>query len=96
MSTHPQWEIRNADSRGFCRGSVYSEADTSYKEAYSSSATAMKDVNTKPGEEQSPPAAPSVIRDERRWERREQKGGEKRSPAVASELHKRRGKFASL
>lgn len=26
----------------------------------------MKDVNTKPGEEQSPPAAPSVIRDERR------------------------------
>lgn len=38
-------------------------------------ATATKDVNTKPGEEQSPPAAPSVIKDERRWERREQKGG---------------------
>lgn len=68
------------------------------KEARSPSATAMKDVNTKPGEEQGPPAAPSVIRDERRRERREQKGGrrKKRSLAVASELHKRRGKFASL
>ena len=39
----------------------------------------MKDINTKPGEEQNPPAAPSVIRDERRWERGKQ---EKKSPAV--------------
>lgn len=67
-------------------------------------ATAMKDASNKsPSEEQSPPAAPSVIRDERRWERREQKNGEGGEAAegrgaqqFASELHKRRGKFASL
>lgn len=64
------WKIKTADLHSFFTSSASSKTPIR-KHMLVVSATAMKDVIEKLGEEQSPPASPSVIRDESRQERRE-------------------------